>query len=336
MKIAYIISNECVISGDSNGIKIQAVTWANGLKSKGHQVDLIDTWAHNNWSKYDLIHIFGNGLWLHTFVERLHNKNHNIVFSPIIDSEKSKKLYKLASYIAIPKLRLYSTNFIIRELKPFIKGYFVRSEYERRFVTECYDIPLNNTFLVPLSGRFAVNNRIFKTERRDNFCLHISSIYQPRKNVVRLIEAAKRYNFKLVLAGNKGSIEEFKPLKNAIGKSSNIEVLGYISDEEMINLYKTAKVFALPSISEGVGLVGIDAAALGCDVVLTNIGAPKEYYNDMAYLVNPFSIDSIGQAVTNALVSTQQPELSKHIIANYSLNTTIDKLINAYQSLIIF
>ncbi len=335
MKIAYIISNECVISGDSNGIKIQAVTWANGLKLRGHQVDLINIWEHNDWSKYDLIHIFGNGLWLHTFVERLYNNNHNIVLSPIIDSEKSRTSYKLASYMAIPKLRLYSSNYIIREINPFIKGYFVRSEYERGFLTNSYNMPRNKTFLVPLSGRFKLNDVNLKSEKRELFCLHISSIYQPRKNVVRLIEAAKKYDFKLVLAGNNGSAEEFKPIKNAIGDSSNIKVLGFITDEKMINLYKTAKVFALPSISEGVGLVGIDAAAMGCDVVLTDIGAPKEYYNNMAYLINPFSVDSIGKGVMAAFVSTQQPELSNYIKANYSLDATIDKLITAYQNLIL-
>lgn len=334
MKIAYILSNECAISGDSNGIKKQALTWANGIKSTGNEVVLIDPWTHNDWSQYDLIHIFGNGLWLHTFVERLYRRNPNIVFSPIIDSEKSKTIYKLASYMAIPQLRMYSTNYIIREINPFIKGYFVRSEYEREFITNSYNISFTKTFLVPLSGRFSNDNVKFQSVERDKFCLHISSIYQPRKNVIRLIEASKKYNFNLVLAGSKGNSEEFKPLQDAIGNSSNVKILGFISDSEMIDLYKTAKVFALPSISEGVGLVALDAAALGCDIVLTDIGAPKEYYNGMAYLVNPFSVDSIGQEIINAMGSTRQPDLSNHIIKNYSIEATIEKLIDAYQRII--
>lgn len=334
MRIAYIISNECIISGNSNGIKMQALTWANELKSVGHEVSLINPWIHTEWSQFDLIHIFGNGLWLHDFVKRLYKKNPNIVLSPIIDSEKSKMLYKLASYLAIPRLRLFSTNYIIREINPFLKGYFVRSNYERDFITQSYNISLDKTFLVPLSGRFSAQEINTSLIQREKFCLHISSIYQPRKNVLRLIKAAKKYNFELILAGNTGSEKEFKPLKNEIGNVSNIKVLGFISDEEMLKLYKTARVFALPSISEGVGLVGLDAAALGCDIVMTNIGAPKEYYNGMAYLVNPFSVDSIGHGISEAMESTKQPDLSRYIVENYSIKSTIAQLINYYKGII--
>ena len=48
-----------------------------------------------------------------------------------------------------------------------------------------------------------------------------------------------------------------------IGDSTNIEILGFVSDDELISLYNRAKVFALPSINEGVGLVALEAAVHG-------------------------------------------------------------------------
>jgi glycosyltransferase involved in cell wall biosynthesis len=83
---------------------------------------------------------------------------------------------------------------------------------------------------------------------------------QPRKNVPRLIEAAKKYQFNLKLVGNKGNAESEKRIRALIGDSQNIEILGFISDEELSLLYDKAKVFALPSINEGVGLVALEAA----------------------------------------------------------------------------
>lgn len=61
------------------------------------------------------------------------------------------------------------------------------------------------------------------------------------KNVISLIKAAKKYDFKLVLAGNMGTEKEFEVLKKAIGNNANIEVLGYISEEKKIELYKKLK-----------------------------------------------------------------------------------------------
>ena len=72
----------------------------------------------------------------------------------------------------------------------------------------------------------------------------------------------------------------------------------------------------------------------GCDIVITNIGGPKEYYGDLAYVVNPYSVDDIGQAVLSALSNSKQPELYNHIEANYNINTTIKQLESVYKSIL--
>ena len=40
-------------------------------------------------------------------------------------------------------------------------------------------------------------------------------------------------------------------------------------------------------------MVALEAAAQGAEIVLTNDGAPKDYYKGRAYLVNPKSVDEI-------------------------------------------
>lgn len=55
------------------------------------------------------------------------------------------------------------------------------------------------------------------------------------------------------------------------------------------------------SLQEGVGMVALEAAAYGCEIVLTNYGAPKEYYGGRAILVNPMNVDEIGEAIMTAM-----------------------------------
>ena len=129
--------------------------------------------------------------------------------------------------------------------------------------------------------------------------------------------------------------EEFAPLKKEIGNSPNIQVLGFISEEEKINLYKRAKVFALPSIMEGVGIVAVDAANYGCEIVITEIGGPKEYYGGKAFVVNPYSVDDIGRAIVEALSGNKsfQPELSKQVHKEFNKKHIAQLLLKEYQSL---
>jgi glycosyltransferase involved in cell wall biosynthesis len=112
-----------------------------------------------------------------------------------------------------------------------------------------------------------------------------------------------------------------------IQDNPNIEYVGYVTDSELADLYRRAKVFALPSFQEGVGMVALEAAVNGCEIVLTEVGAPKEYYNGRAVLVNPYDVDSIGMGVIEAMTrKNAQPELRDHILNHYSLPINMKQL----------
>ena len=174
------------------------------------------------------------------------------------------------------------------------------------------------------------------TIEKEPFCLFAGTMTQPRKNVPRLIEAAKKYDFNLKLVGNKGNAESEARLRQQIGQAKNIEVLGFVSDEELISLYNRTKVFALPSLNEGVGLVALEAAMHGCNIVITNPGGPKEYYKEgTVQLVNPYDVDDIGQAIMRALQdNTSQPQLRNDLSCNYNVSACVDKLLTYYQSIL--
>ena len=113
----------------------------------------------------------------------------------------------------------------------------------------------------------------------------------------------------------------------------NITILGYLTYEELESWYNRAKVFALPSLFEGVGLVALEAAMHHCDIVLTNLGGPKEYYGGFAHTVNPYSVDEIGQAVVKALESEANTKLFDFVKNNSSLEHCLDLLEKSYARL---
>lgn len=335
MKIAYIIAPTTVISGRSNGIRSQVLTWVNALNNAGYEVELINLWNDYAWEEFDIIHFFGNtGDWSLEFAKRLIKYNKNLIFSPICD-ETSIFKQRIKTYIGCKKLQVWSYPYIRKQAFKYFKGICVRSEQEAKLINKIYNIDYNNIFKVPLCYNKNAEINYNKETERENFCLHISSIYQPRKNVIRLIKAAKKYDFKLVLAGAKGTDKEFDSIRREIDNSCNIDVLGFISEEEKLALYNRAKVFALPSIEEGVGIVALDAAVAGCEIAITNINGPSEYYPDnLVYKINPYKVDEIGKAIIKLMSADNQPELRDYLINNYSEKHLVKLLLYNYEKLL--
>ena len=329
MKLAYVIYPEAIVINKSNGIRNQAVTWKKQLESEdGCQVDLINPWDAINWAEYDAIHVFGGNQWL-GFIPDLAARNDNIVFSPILDCIEPLDKIKFQASLGFKGYH-HPQNMYRTYLKIF-KKILVRSQYEADYFIKAYRCPEEQIAIVPISYDITDD---YVPQEKENSCLHISAVYQERKNVQRLVEASKKYNFPLYLGGNYGNAEQKAMVESWIDGTPLIKLLGFISDEKALELYRRCKVFALPSINEGVGIVALNAAVQGANVVITKVGGPKEYYNGMAYEVNPYDVDDIGKSVMAAMGNdNKQPQLREHIIAEYSTTAIRTKLINVYQSL---
>lgn len=115
------------------------------------------------------------------------------------------------------------------------------------------------------------------------------------------------------------SSEEKQWLHNMIDGHANIKYVGQLTDEELLIYYRRCKVFALPSITEGVGMVALEAAANGAEIVLTNDGGPKYYLKDHAEIINPYSVDDIGRAVMKLMErNVYQPALLDYMKNHFS------------------
>lgn len=333
MNIAFIMYPGACYMGIGDGSKMQAEIWVKELERKGHHVERINPWGHYDWKSFDIIHVFGFGLWNYDMIHWGSGLNPYFVFSPIIDTNTPMWKYKLATHLGCSKLRLFTQNYALRALRPDIKLFLARTSYEANYLKKGYDIEEQKIDIIPLSYR---EDHYDSSIPKEPFCMFAGTMTQPRKNVPSLILAAKKYGFKLVLVGNKGNAQSEKKLRTLIGESPNIELKGFVSDEELISLYNRAKVFALPSLNEGVGLVALEAAIHGCNIVITKLGGPKEYYDEgTVQLVDPYNIDNIGQAILKAMNDNKtQPILREQLISKYNVSKCTDILIQSYQNIL--
>lgn len=294
MNIAFVLNRIRISPGD--GVISQACMWKRILENRGHSVDLITCWEYKDLTSYDIVQIFSCHNSQKGEIATIMLKNKNIVIAPIINPTHCIRTYWIQSRMG-KLLRKYSTLYNLYSIKNDAKACLVRSSFEKQYMEK--GLGYDKCYIVPLS--VGIPFPPYNSER-ENFCLHISRISDPSKNVKRLIDASVKYNFRLVIAGQLRSEKSKREFYQWIKNKDNVEYLGYVSDEEKIKLCSKAKVFALPSFVEGVGLSALEAAACGCDVVITNIGGPKEYYHsdeDLAIMVDPNNMDEIGLAIKN-------------------------------------
>ena len=110
-----------------------------------------------------------------------------------------------------------------------------------------------------------------------------------------------------------------------------IEFVPFLSQTELTNYYKRAKVHVLPSWFETAGLVTMEAAAMGCNVVIADKGDVREYFGDLAYYCNPESSQSIADAITKAMSEPVNPALKKHVLENYTWGKAAEQTLSAYK-----
>jgi glycosyltransferase involved in cell wall biosynthesis len=146
-------------------------------------------------------------------------------------------------------------------------------------------------------------------EPREAFLLYPARPWK-HKNHVRLLQAFTDLRreiprLRLVLTGD--GLEGLSPLPEGA------ERLGYVSQSELVSLYRRAACLVFPSLYEGFGLPLLEAMACGCPVAASNRGAIAETCGDAAVLFDPEDVHGIVNGVRDAIARAD--ELSERGIA---------------------
>lgn len=120
-----------------------------------------------------------------------------------------------------------------------------------------------------------------KFQQNRPFFLFVGILHE-RKNLRFLVngflEARRRGAISketiLLLVGKKGY--GFRDLERAIAGNENIQMLGHVSDEELVSLYRQARAFVYPSHYEGFGIPLLEAMSCNTPVIRSEIAASRE------------------------------------------------------------
>jgi len=314
-----------------NGIRQEAVLKGQGLTLLGHQVEMLTPWVVPEAGSLDVVHFFYGGLALADIAAVRQIRPRRLVFSTTIDSNQGFWAYRLAAWLGTQLGALHTIPGEFRRQALLADAVVVRSEHERERVVRGLGIPAAKVHLVhlgiDLSGIDAL--RCAATSTREGV-FHLSTFGQPRKNVLRLIAAVGPTGLPLTIAGS--CPPELLPGITAAAKPfPGITIRGFLTAAERDELYYRSRVFALPSLHEGTGLAALEAAARGCQVVITRNGGPPDYFSGLGRLVDPLSVAELRAAIL-AAHHADAPPIAGAISARFNLRTCAEALQAVYQA----
>jgi glycosyltransferase involved in cell wall biosynthesis len=197
---------------------------------------------------------------------------------------------------------------------------FAISEYTRmeaitwlkRSQTDVVNISsaVNEDFTINASCQSNVGDTLKKFDIPPEFLLYAPGGFDPRKNVENLLKAYSmlstdiRAKHKLVIASKISS-----DLRDGlIWKANTFGLMpgeliftNYVSEQELINLYRACRVYVFPSLHEGFGLPVLEAMSCGAVVIASNCTSIPEAHGAAEALFAPTDPRSIAMKISAAL-----------------------------------
>jgi glycosyltransferase involved in cell wall biosynthesis len=234
----------------------------------------------------------------------------------------NRKFSSYAQNFSFFLIKLLCNKIIV--INSNVKEYLIKKGFDEKKIEIIYPgINLND-----------IRNKKYKD------CTNYSAVFVSRltesKGIYELIEiwslvCKKINNAKLAVIGS-GDTEIINGLAGLIkvkNLENNINMLGYLKNNDMYSIIQSSKLFVFPSHEEGFGLSIAEAMALETPVIVYNLDVYKEIYEDSvtyAELLNTAQFaDKIVKLLNDEKLLAYYSKLGLEIVKRYDISKCAEK-----------
>jgi glycosyltransferase involved in cell wall biosynthesis len=341
MRIAFITRS--TLHSVPGGDTVQIEQTARHLQQIGVQTDILSANAPLNYSQYDLLHFFN----ITRPADLLHHTKNALipfVITPVlIDyseydryhrkgisgfmlkqfSPAANEYIKTAGRWIFGKDKLADKRYLLKgqhksivEILQQASHILPNSPAEMNALEKQYR--MKKPFTVVPNGAdtslFTYNEAIGRDRQLVICVARIEGI----KNQLNLIKALNNSEFSLLLIGTTAPNQQdyYKECRQIAAQ--NIQFINHIPQAQLVQYYQTAGVHVLPSWFETCGLSSLEAAATGCNIVITDKGYTRDYFGEHAFYCDPGNTTSILAAIRKASAGKDNEQLAKKITEQYT------------------
>ena len=237
---------------------------------------------------------------------------------PVVASVHDVSFLDHPEFFAPPRVAQlrYTVARTVRRAARVLTG----SEFSRASILRAYNLPPERVVAIPNAADSAFRpiareRAAAEVLRRFRICapfvLSVGDLHK-RKNQIGLIRAFEQivrehpFPHSLVLAGKDTWFSpEVRQAARRSGVSSRIHFTGFVSDDDLLNLYNACEAFVFPSFYEGFGIPVLEAMACGKAVCASNASAVPEVADGAALLFDPHSVSEIALSIRDILLDAE-------------------------------
>ncbi len=196
---------------------------------------------------------------------------------------------------------------------------------------------INNIMFKPMSQNdLSIAEQLYPDYKK---VLHVGTELG-RKDFLTLLKAfylIKKHlkNVKLIRIGSPSNTQLIKNL----GLEKDIVYLENISNERLCEIYNMCDFFAYPSLYEGWGAPGLEAACCGTPVICTDIPIFKEVYQDFPLYFKPRDYKALASLVldniNNESIKKDMSKRGLNVVKQYSWEKSAEHYLKLVKSLLV-
>jgi glycosyltransferase involved in cell wall biosynthesis len=214
------------------------------------------------------------------------------------------------------------SNAVKEELLALTNIVFIRNHFKNKLCTIYSGL---DAFNYKISNRY---NR-YRSDTSTTIIGTVTRLDEPMKGISVLLKATKilidmQCDIKVLIAGDGVSKVPLTRLTNELNLTHVVDFLGYCDNTK--ELYKNFDIFVLPSLSEGLGIVNLEAMAASLPVVASDVGGIPEAvrHNQNGLLVPPNDEKQLALAI-HSLIKNKEKAINMGIVGYKIVTKEFDK-----------
>ncbi|MDR6809222.1 glycosyltransferase involved in cell wall biosynthesis [Dyadobacter sp. BE34] len=357
MKVLMIVRSNCYTSPGGDTVQIDLT--AKYLRKLGIAVDIALADSVPPYADYDLMHFF-NIIRPDDILPHIQEQTPFVVSTIFVDYSEYERanrkglaglLFRLVDAGAIEYIKAVA-RWMINGDKIKSRTYLLTGHNAsvRRIASKAAMLLPNSTSeynrftkYIGINAPFrrvvnAIDPEVFNLNAIPNpeFSGHVLCVgrIEGRKNQLSLIKALGGTDIPLTIIGkpSPNHIGYYEECKALASQSKNVRFIEHISHDQLVRIYKAAKVHVLPSWFETTGLSSLEAAVMGCNIVVTKKGDTEEYFGGFAHYCEPDDVASIKEAILAAYTAPAANDISDFVLETYTWEIAAQQTLEAYES----
>jgi len=163
--------------------------------------------------------------------------------------------------------------------------------------------------------------------------------FVPQKNpfaIVQILSDLKDLDWHCSLLGDGPLLEDVKREIEKTGMSERFDLSGWVTPDVVLDRFSKSDILLMPSLSEGLPVVGVQALATGLAIVASNIGGFFDLVDNArnGYLIDAQDIPAFSSALRGMISDPKVLLQFREASVEKSHEFDIQKIVDQYQSIL--